>query len=162
MNSLTGESLMKLTELTVARAIAAKPEALFDVWMDPGSPGGPWFGAARMLIDPKVDGLFYFTVEHEGKTWAHYGRFVRIERPSPGGSGSARGSGLVEYTWMSEATRGFESVVTVTFQPLEDETEVTLVHSGVPDDEMGRRHAEGWKWMLDTLAERFSMHEDAS
>lgn len=147
---------MNLTELKVARTIAAKPEALFDVWMDPTNPGGPWFGAARILIDMKVDGLFFFTVEHEGKTWAHYGRFVRIERP-----GSARGSGLVEYTWMSEATKGLETLVTVTFQPLDDETEVTLVHSGVPDDDMGRRHAEGWKWMLDMLAERFSVHEEA-
>jgi hypothetical protein len=68
---------------------------------------------------------------------------------------------LVEYTWMSEATHGFESLVTVTFQSLGDETEVTLVHSGVPDDEMGRRHADGWKWMLDMLAERFSVHEEA-
>ncbi len=146
---------MNLTELKVARTIAAKPEAVFDVWMDPKSPGGPWFGAARILIDMKVDGLFYFTVEHEGKTWAHYGRFVRIERPSPGGWG------FVEYTWMSEATRGLESLVGVTFQPLNDETEVTLVHLGVPDDEMGRRHADGWKWMLDMLAERFSVHEEA-
>jgi uncharacterized protein YndB with AHSA1/START domain len=141
---------MKLTELKVARTIAAKPEALFDVWMDPRNPGGPWFGAARILIDMKVDGLFYFTVEHEGRNWAHYGRFVRIERP-----------GLVEYTWMSEATQGVETLVTVTFLPLGDETEVTLVHSGVPDDEMGRRHADGWKWMLDMLAERFSVHEEA-
>ncbi|MGA1984287.1 MAG: SRPBCC domain-containing protein [Acidobacteriaceae bacterium] len=141
---------MNLTELKVARTIAAKPQAVFDVWMDPKRPGGPWFGAPRTLIDPKVNGLFYFTVENEGRTWAHYGRFVRIERPN-----------LIEYTWMSEATRGLESLVTVTFQPLGDETEVTLVHSNVPDDEMGRRHADGWKWMLDMLAERFSVHQEA-
>jgi uncharacterized protein YndB with AHSA1/START domain len=147
---------MNLTELKVARTIAATPEALFDVWTDSKSPGGPWFGAEKMVINVAVDGLFYFAVRHEGKTWAHYGRFVRIERP-----GSACGSGLVEYTWMSEATHGFESLVTVTFQSLGDETEVTLVHSGVPDDEMGRRHADGWKWMLDMLAERFSVHEEA-
>src|SRR5580692_2699015 len=124
---------MKLTDLTVARTIAASPEAVFDVWMDPASPGGPWFGAARLAIDVKVDGLFYFAVEHEGRTWAHYGRFLAIERPSPGGSG------VVEYTWMSEATQGAESVVTVTFQPLGEETEVTVRHAGVPDNAMGRR-----------------------
>jgi uncharacterized protein YndB with AHSA1/START domain len=147
--------MTKLTELKVARTIAARPEAIFDVWMDPQSPGGPWYGAARLVIDVKVDGLFYFAVEHEGRTWAHYGRFVRIERP--------RGddAGVAEYTWMSEATRGCESVVTVTFAPLGEETEVTLVHSGVPDDEMGRRHAEGWDWTLSLLAERFSVHEEA-
>jgi len=146
---------MNLIELKVVRMIAANPEVIFDLWMDPKSPGGPWFGPARLLIDVKVDGLFYFSVENEGRSWAHYGRFVRIERPVSGGSG------VVEYTWMSAATQGFESVVTVTFEPIGDETEVTLVHSGVPDDQMGRRHAEGWKWMLDMLAERFSVHEEA-
>ena len=146
---------MNLTELKVARTVAAKPEAVFDLWMDPAAPGGPWFGAARLLIDVKVDGLFFFAVEHEGRTWAHYGRFVRIEQPGDGTPGVA------EYTWVSEATRGVESVVTVTFSPLGDETEVTLVHSKVPDDDMGRRHAEGWTWMLNILAERFSVHEEA-
>ena len=61
---------------------------------------------------------------------------------------------------MSEATQGVESVVTVTFEALGDETEVTLRHAKVPDDEMGRRHAEGWAWMLDILAEQFSTHEE--
>ncbi len=146
---------MKLTELTVARTIAASADKVFDVWVDPKSPGGPWFGAAPLLIDVKVDGLFYFAVENEGRTWAHYGRFLAIERPGAGGSG------VVEYTWMSEATQGAESVVTVTFQPLGEETEVTVRHAGLPDDAMGRRHAEGWTWMLNLLAERFSVHVEA-
>ncbi len=42
-------------------------------------------------------------------------------------------------TWVSEATKGVESVVAVTFEPRGDQTEVTLCHSRVPDDEMGRR-----------------------
>jgi Activator of Hsp90 ATPase homolog 1-like protein len=70
-------------------------------------------------------------------------------------------AGVAEYTWMSEATQGAESVVTVTFAPLAEQTEATLAHSGVPDNEMGRRHAEGWSWMLNLLAERFSVHEEA-
>jgi hypothetical protein len=61
----------------------------------------------------------------------------------------------VEYTWVSEGTQGVESVVAVTFEPRGDQTEVTLRHSGVPDDEMGRRHQEGWAWVLSKLAERF-------
>jgi uncharacterized protein YndB with AHSA1/START domain len=157
---------MNLTEVTVARTITAKPNAIFDLFIDPNVPGGPWFGAVRLLIDVKVDGLFYFLVSHEGKDWAHYGRFLRIEHPSASGNSSTRtdgnadAPGIVEYTWMSEATRGAESIVTVTFAPLGEETEVTLRHSNVPDDEMGRRHADGWTWMLNLLAERFSIHED--
>jgi uncharacterized protein YndB with AHSA1/START domain len=135
---------MKLTDITVARAIPASPEKVFDVWIDPKSPGGPWFGAQRIILNPVVDGLFYFAVNHEGRTWPHYGRFLQIDRPR-----------CVEYTWMSEATKGVESVVAVTFEPRGDQTEVTLRHSGVPDDEMGRQHSEGWTSFLSMLAERF-------
>jgi uncharacterized protein YndB with AHSA1/START domain len=145
---------MNLTEVKVAQTVAAKPEAVFDLWMDPNVPGGQWHGVALLVIDVKVDGLFYFPVEHEGRTWAHYGRFVRIERPS------GNVAGVTQYTWMSEATKGYESVVTVTFAPIGEETEVTLVHSGVPDDEMGRRHADGWRWMLSLVAQRFGVHEE--
>jgi uncharacterized protein YndB with AHSA1/START domain len=146
---------MDLTDLKVARSIAAKPEAIFDVWMDPNSPGSIWYGAEGAIVNASVGGLFYWLVRHEGKRWPHYGRFLRIERPAHGGAG------VVEMTWMSQATRGEETVVTTTFQPLGEETEVTLTHTGVPDDEMGRTHEAGWTWMLNTLAERFSVHEEA-
>lgn len=136
---------MKLAEITVSRLIAAPAERVFDVWMDPQSPGGPWFGAARIILNPVVDGLFYLAVKHEGRTWPHYGRFLLIERPHK-----------VEYTWVSEATQGVESIVAVKFEPRDGQTEVTLHHSGVPDDEMGRRHHEGWTGVLSVFAERFA------
>jgi uncharacterized protein YndB with AHSA1/START domain len=136
---------MKLTDLEVSRTIPASAEAVFDVWIDPKSPGGPWHGAARLIIDPAVDGLFYFAVNHEGREWAHYGRFTRIQRPS-----------VIAYTWMSEATKGAESLVTLTFQPTGDATEVILRHTGVPDDPMGHQHKDGWTWVLSMLAQRFS------
>src|ERR1700694_5268790 len=112
---------MKVTDITVAREIPASAEKVFDVWIDPNSPGGPWFGAERIILNPVVDGLFYFAVKHEGRTWPHYGRFLRIDRPR-----------RVKYTWVSEATKGVESVVAVTFDPHGDQTEVTLRHTGVP------------------------------
>jgi hypothetical protein len=55
---------------------------------------------------------------------------------------------------MSEATKGLDSVVAVTFEARGAETEVTLRHSGVPDDELGRQHKEGWTWILSALAEK--------
>src|ERR1700730_19240924 len=80
-----------------------------------------------------------------------YGRFVQIHRPR-----------LVEYTWMSEATQGAESVVNVTLEARGEETEVLLRHSGVPDDEMGRQHKEGWAWMLSALADGMAARRSAS
>jgi uncharacterized protein YndB with AHSA1/START domain len=133
---------VKLTNITVTRTIAAPAEKIFDVWIDPKSPGGPWFGVDRVIVNPVVDGLFYHAVKHEGRTWPHYGRFLAIERPR-----------RVEYTWVSEATRGVESIVLFTLEPKVSNTEVTIRHSGVPDDEMGHRHKEGWTWVLSMLAE---------
>jgi uncharacterized protein YndB with AHSA1/START domain len=137
--------MIKLTDITVSRSVPAPAEAVFDVWLDPASPGSPWFGVERAIMNPIVDGLFYHAVMHEGRRWPHYGRFLRIERPK-----------LIEHTWVSEATQGVESIVSLTFDAHGDQTEVTLRHSGVPDDEMGRRHQDGWSWGLSMLAERFS------
>ena len=141
---------MKLTDMTVSRTISASVEEVFSVWIDPKSPGGPWFGSERVILNPAVDGLFYFAVKHEGRTWPHYGRFLRIERPRN-----------VEYTWVSEATKGLESVVAVTFEQRGDQTEVTLRHSGVPDDDLGRQHKDGWAWVLSALADRFASNPAA-
>jgi len=141
---------MKTTEITVARTIPASAAEVFDVWLDAKSPGGPWFGAERVILNPVVDGLFYFAVQHEGRTWPHYGRFLRIDRPRK-----------VEYTWVSEATKGLESIVAITFEPRGSQTEVTLRHTGVPDDDLGRQHKDGWTWMLSMLAERFASRAPA-
>jgi uncharacterized protein YndB with AHSA1/START domain len=46
---------MKLTDITVSRTIPAPAEEVFDVWIDPKSPGGPWFGADRVILNPVVD-----------------------------------------------------------------------------------------------------------
>jgi uncharacterized protein YndB with AHSA1/START domain len=142
---------MKLTEITVSRTIPAPAEKVYDVWIDPKSPGGPWFGAERVILNAVVDGLFYLAVKHEGRIWPHYGRFTQMNRPR-----------LIEHTWMSEATKGADSVVTITLEPRGEQTEVTLRHSGVPDDEMGRQHQEGWTWILSTLAEGFAARQAAS
>jgi uncharacterized protein YndB with AHSA1/START domain len=136
---------MELTEITVTRMIPATPEEVYDVWVDPKSPGGPWHGAARLIVNPVVDGLFYFAVNHEGRVWPHYGRFVKLERPK-----------LVEYTWMSEATKGAESTVTFTLEKQGADTKVTLRHAGVPDDALGRQHKDGWEWILGALANALS------
>jgi uncharacterized protein YndB with AHSA1/START domain len=133
------------TDLTITRTIAAPAEQVYDVWLDPKSPGGPWFGSKRVILDARVDGLFYHCVPFEGRDWAHYGRFVALDRPR-----------RIEHTWMSEATRGLESLVTLTFEPEGNGTRVTLRHSGVPDDAFGRQHGEGWSFILGAIAARFA------
>ena len=101
--------------------------------------------ADKLILDPKVDGLFYFlTVKKAGEGKPHYGRFVILDRPSK-----------VQYTWMSAFTRGLESVVTVTFARKGDDTLVTLNHAHLPDDEKGRVHEAGWNLCLSRFVEHF-------
>ena len=136
---------MKTFDLTVSRVIpAAAPNDVYDVWLDPKSPGGLWFGVERVILNPVVDGLFFHAVKHEGRSWAHYGRFIKLDR------GRA-----IEHTWVSEATRGLESIVTVTLTPRDNGTEISLHHANIPDDELGRGHREGWEWYLRVLGQRF-------
>ena len=139
------EPRIKTMEITVSRTIATTAERVFDTWLDAKSPGSPWHGPAKAIVNPVVDGLFYHAVHFEGHEWAHYGRFIALERP-----------GRIQHTWVSEATRGLESVVTLTIATQAGKTVVTLNHRGIPDDPMGRRHEEGWNYVLGALAGRFA------
>lgn len=136
---------MQTTEIAVTRTIAALPADVFDAWFDPAHPGGPWYGVARAIVHPVVDGLFYREIVHEGRASSHYGRFVHVDRPT-----------RLEFTWMSEATRGLETHVTMTFEPHPTGTTVILRQTGVPDDDAGRGLEAQWAVLLATMAERFA------
>jgi uncharacterized protein YndB with AHSA1/START domain len=137
---------MKTFDVNLSKTIRATPEQVFDVWLDAKSPGGPWHGAERTILNPVVDGLFYHAVRHQGREWAHYGRFVTLDRGSNGAK--------IVHTWMSEATKGIETVVTLTLTPSAGGTEVVLTHTNVPDDELGRSHKDGWTYILDAIKQR--------
>jgi uncharacterized protein YndB with AHSA1/START domain len=142
---------MKLTDLECTRQINATPEEVYDVWIDPTCPGGPWFSPqsdgmkSKILFTAAVDGLFYHCVQNQGKSWAHYGRFTQLERGK-----------IVEHTWVAESTKGVESVVTTRFEAKDGGTFVTLQHKGVPDDEAGRQQIAGWQWCLSMLADKMA------
>jgi uncharacterized protein YndB with AHSA1/START domain len=131
---------MKTLQFKFERTIPASPAEVFDGWLNPKIPGNPWNMADKLLLDPKVDGFFYWAV----KGTPHYGRFTEMERPA-----------RIEHTWMSPNTLGEESMVTVTFQKKGDETLMTLMHSGLPDTEGGRGHEAGWNYFLNTFPEQF-------
>jgi uncharacterized protein YndB with AHSA1/START domain len=132
-----------LLRVTVPRRIDASPEEVFDAWADPEL-FRRWFQPRRAILrKAAVDELWYWEADHAGRLWAHYCRYVRVERPR-----------LLEFTWMSEATRGLESLVTLEMTPSRGATELVLTHTGLPDDEMGRGHEPGWKHFADVLAEK--------
>jgi len=130
----------KTLEFKFERTIEAAPEEVFDGWLDPKVPGNPWNMAEKLLLNPRVDGFFYWLIKGN----AHYGRFTDVERP-----------GRIQHTWMSRSTLGEESMVTVTFQKVGEDTMMTLVHTGIPDTDAGRGHEKGWNYFMDLFPGQF-------
>jgi uncharacterized protein YndB with AHSA1/START domain len=130
--------------ITLSRHIDATPEEVYAAWTD-AEGYRRWFEAHRLLLNPVVDGQWYVESLWEGRIWPHYGRFLRLERPR-----------LVEHTWVSEATKGIESVLTITLTPSGGGTDLKLTHAGLPDDELGRQHEAGWKEILAAFAEKIA------
>ena len=148
---------MKLVDLKLSRFIPGPPDEVFDVWFDPASPGGPWHGAKKAIMNLAVDGMFYFGIEravlekkgvvvHSPSLHGHFGRFTAIDRPR-----------AVEHTWMSEHTHGIETTVSVAFEPRDGGTQLTIVHRSIPDDESGRRHEGGWVSLLARVEQLFTV-----
>lgn len=127
-------------ELKFERTITAPPREVFDGWLNPKVPGNPWNMGEKLILNPKVDGFFYWLV-HETP---HYGRFTAVDRP-----------GRIQHTWMSPYTLGQESTVTLTFEKKGDDTLMTLVHSGLPNSDEGRAHERGWSQFLDKFPKHF-------
>jgi uncharacterized protein YndB with AHSA1/START domain len=132
--------LKKKLEFKFERLIPAPPAEVFDGWLDPSIPGNPWNMAEKLLLNPHVDGFFYWLIKGN----SHYGRFTELERPS-----------RIQHTWMSRSTLGEESTVTVTFKKQGESTLMTLVHSDLPDSDGGRGHEKGWNYFLGIFTERF-------
>jgi uncharacterized protein YndB with AHSA1/START domain len=134
------ENSNKFLEFRFERTIPASLTEVFDGWLDPKVPGNPWNAAEKFVLDPKVDGLFFWTLNGT----SHYGRFTAVERPA-----------RIQHTWVSPKTLGKESTVTVTFKKKGDEALMTLVHSDLPDHELARGHEKGWNCFLDIFPGQF-------
>ena len=131
----------KTLEFKFERTILAPPSDVFDGWLDPKTPGNPWNMADKLLLNPEVDGFFYWAITGT----AHYGRFTEVERPA-----------VIQHTWVSPSTLGEESTVIVTFEKQGENTLMTLVHSGLPDSDGGRSHEKGWNYFLGMFPEHFN------
>ena len=97
----------KTLEFKFERTIPAPLDEVYDAWLNPKIPGTPWHEADKLILNPKVDGFFYWL----SRGTPHYGRFTEIERPS-----------RIQHTWVSPNTLGEESMVMVTFTKQGEDT----------------------------------------
>ncbi len=129
--------------INIPRTYDATPERVFRAWTDPASVKAWLADGKNISIDPRENGLFFIEMPWQERIYPHYGRYLRVESPR-----------LLEFTWVSEASLGKESVVLIELTARGAQTDLTLTHDGLPDEQQAKSHHGGWSGFLDGLVDR--------
>jgi uncharacterized protein YndB with AHSA1/START domain len=120
--------------------IAASPETIFDFFTEPDRMI-QWMGRSAEL-DPRPGGGFRCDINGDAVA---VGEYVAVEPP-----------GRIVFSWgwdgEDSVTKPGTSTVEVLLDAEGGETNVRLIHTGLPSDESAEKHGHGWRHYLDRLA----------
>jgi uncharacterized protein YndB with AHSA1/START domain len=125
--------------LKITRPIATDPETVFDAWTLPehlkqwSAPEGMDVPVSE--VDLTVGGRFHLQMRNaEGGVHNARGIYHEIDRPT-----------RLVYSWQwDEHPDHGQSLITVAFKAVDGGTEVTMIHSGLPDEKSVTDHEGGW------------------
>lgn len=129
--------------LDVERLMSLPVHVLYRAWTEQWE---QWFAApGSLLLQGGVDTPFFFVTDYNGHFHPHYGRYLQLEPDS-----------LIVLIWLTSATKGMETVVTVRLTPQEGKTLLQLDHAGFPDEASAEQHAAAWPLVLEQLEQKMS------
>jgi uncharacterized protein YndB with AHSA1/START domain len=132
--------------LSIGRLIRAPITVVYDAWLD-----APlleqWLKPAPAVvtsvsIETTVGGRLRVTMRAGGREEVHEGVYRLIDRPN-----------RLSFTW-SSAPAGVNTLVNISFLASDEgRTMLLLKHDGLRDRAAEENHREGWRRILDSLAE---------
>jgi uncharacterized protein YndB with AHSA1/START domain len=148
-------------DLSITRLFGAPRELVWKAWTDPNHLMQWWgpkmFTAPVCRIDLRIGGTYLFCMRSaEGQDiWSTgvYREIVPLRRLVCTDSFADEQGTIVpasRYGFTDEMPP--EVMVTVTFEDLQDDTRLTLKHSGLPRGKMGELTGLGWSESFDKLA----------
>ena len=128
-----------MSDLTLTRTLAASPERVWRSWTTDELAAWLWppSWAAHCEIDLRVGGRF--RVASEIQDTGVGGEYVAIEPVT-----------RLQHTWLWDGDN-HETLVTITLEPVEAGTLLTITHENFADDATRDDHLQGWGDCVDRL-----------
>jgi uncharacterized protein YndB with AHSA1/START domain len=132
--------------LEIRRVFEASPEAVFDAWAS-REQWQAWIGPEGCrcdvpLLELKPGGRYRIQMHlSDGREIPVEGVFKTVDRPR-----------ALAFTWGWALTGIDDTLVRLSFRPVDGGTELTLIHEGLPGADERESHGKGWNSALNKLA----------
>jgi uncharacterized protein YndB with AHSA1/START domain len=149
-------------EITITRIFDAPPELVWKAWTEPEHFMRWWgpkdFTSPACKIDLRVGGVYLACMRSpEGQDFWSTGTYREIVVPErivyTDSFADAEGNVVPATHYGMGADIPLELLVTVTLEPYEGKTKLTLRHAGLPAGEMSDQTSAGWNESFDKLAQ---------